>query len=131
MRVKLNSKLLVILYLGLLLLGSVVPIGNWSSDILMDNYTLDIRWDYLLHAIIYLPLPLILFNGLRRMNSSATIWIVTISMLIPVLFEVLQMLIPYRSFNINDLIANFMGVILGYLVLLSFKKRLLLKQRVP
>ena len=52
---------LVLLYVGLLLLGSVVPIGNRASDILMDNYTLDIRWDYLLHAFIYLPLPLILF----------------------------------------------------------------------
>ena len=63
MRYKPDSTLLFKVYLGFLLIASVIPIGNTTSDILMDNYTLDIRWDYLLHALIYLPLPLCLRYG--------------------------------------------------------------------
>ena len=110
------------LYVGLLLLGSVVPIGNQASDILMDNYTLDIRWDYLLHALIYLPLPLILFYGRRSIAGSGAIRLIFLSVFIPVLFEILQMVIPYRSFNINDMMANCFGVVLGWVLVLVLRK---------
>ena len=116
------------LYVGLLLLGSAVPIGNLASDILMDNYTLDIRWDYLLHALIYLLLPLILFYGRRNITGSVAIRMVFISALIPVLFEILQMVIPYRSFNINDLLANCFGVVLGWALAVAWRKSRLSSQ---
>lgn len=121
---KLNLKSRAILYICLLLLGSVVPIGPRSSDILMDNYTLDIRWDYLVHAFIYLPLPIILFRSFRSMKWGSFTWLVFFSLVIPALFEVLQMLIPYRNFNINDLMANGFGVIIGWVLALFFRKRL-------
>jgi glycopeptide antibiotics resistance protein len=116
-----SRKSIVYIYILILFLGSVVPIGNRSSDILMDNYTLDIRWDYLLHAILYLPLPLILMYGLRHFKSRVMIRIILISILIPVLFEFIQMGVPYRNFNINDLMANSIGVILGWIVLLFLR----------
>lgn len=120
MRAKLNSKYRVLSYVGLLLLGSVIPLGSVASDILMDNYTLDIRWDYLLHALVYLPLPFILVIG-RLVRSRVVFGSVVLSMLIPALFEILQMAIPYRNFNINDLIANCLGVVLGWVVVVSFR----------
>ncbi len=80
----LSRKSLVYIYILLLFLASVIPIGNRSSEILMNNYTLEIRWDYLLHAIIYLPLPIIMFYGLKQTRKGAMIWIVFFSLaLIP------------------------------------------------
>ncbi len=38
-----------------------------------------------------------------------------VGFLVPVLFEMVQMIIPYRSFNINDMVANGVGVMLGLL----------------
>ena len=119
---KSKTNFLGFLYVGLLLLGSVVPIGNQASNILMDNYTLDIRWDYLLHALIYLPLPLILFYGRRSIAGSGAIRLIFLSVFIPVLFEILQMAIPYRSFNINDMIANCFGVVLGWVLVVALRK---------
>ena len=125
---KTRNNFLGFLYVGLLLLGSVIPIGNQASDILMDNYTLDIRWDYLLHALIYLPLPLVLFYRRRIIDGGLLVRLVFISAFIPVLFEFLQMAIPYRSFNINDLLANCFGVLMGWVFVLVLRKRLLSAQ---
>jgi hypothetical protein len=65
MRNALNTTLPVFFYVGLLFVGSVIPLGNGTQRILMDNFTFDIRWDYLVHVLIYLPLPLLAWIGLR------------------------------------------------------------------
>jgi len=128
MTCRFSSNSLTYIYIFILFLGSVVPIGNHASDILMDNYTLDIRWDYLLHALIYLPLPLIMFYGRRSIAGSGAIRLIFLSVFIPVLFEILQMVIPYRSFNINDMMANCFGVVLGWVLVLALRKSRLFPQ---
>jgi VanZ family protein len=138
-------------YLLVLLAGSVVPLGK-DSSILNDNYTLSIRWDYLLHAIVYLPLPVLLGwslgKGFRnpglkkdtrlsprqpdsqesdfRRAGKIQLWIPVIlsAILIGALLELLQLAIPYRAFNINDLVANEVGTTLGFLLLLVFVKKI-------
>lgn len=122
MRNILNMKSLVFFYVGLLLVGSVIPIGNGTQSILMDNFTFDIRWDYLLHALVYLPLPLLAFLGLRPLRFPLVFAYVLIGLSIPVLFELVQMLIPYRSFNINDMAANGVGVILGLIAVVFWSR---------
>ena len=97
---------------------------------------MSIRWDYLLHALVYLPLPLLLGLSIRKGsgitfvqpgphesepsktgNSRFWIRIIIYSLLITVLLECLQLVIPYRAFNINDLLANGVGAVLGFLLL--------------
>ncbi len=104
------------IYLIILFLGAIVPLGNTASEILMDNFTLEIRWDYLLHAMAYMPLPLLLMLCFRK-HKALSLWILIglVGFLVPVLFEMVQMIIPYRSFNINDMVANGVGVMLGLL----------------
>ena len=118
----------------LLVAGTVIPLN--TSTALNDNYTMSIRWDYLLHALVYLPLPLLLALGIRKGSGSALVqpgphesepsktgnnrfWIriIIYSLLITVLLECLQLVIPYRAFNINDLLANGVGTVLGFLLL--------------
>lgn len=121
-------------YLLLLVAGTVIPLN--TSTALNDNYTMSIRWDYLLHALVYLPLPLLLALGIRKGSGEHIVkpgpreleplktgavqyWIriIIYSLLITVLLECLQLVIPYRAFNINDLLANGVGAVLGFLLL--------------
>ena len=139
-----------VLYLCILLLGTVIPLGK-GNTVLSDNYTLHIRWDYLLHALVYLPMPGLMWMWLRekdRLRRSGSnqgsrsgnnphvttgdhlgsgpgkilALAVMVSLVFTVLFEGLQLLIPYRAFNINDMVANGVGVVIGLAVVLLFRK---------
>ena len=57
----LNQKLPYI-YLTLLLLATFLPINNPNSgtSVLINNYIFNIRWDYLLHVLVYIPIPFLL-----------------------------------------------------------------------
>ena len=126
MKKLLKIKQITYIYLLILLLGTVLPLNSVLSP-LNDNYTLHIRWDYLLHALVYIPLPVLL--GLYLKNRSAEqsepqigkyrLWIRIVLLTLPVtvLLEVLQLVIPYRAFNINDLMANGVGAIMGLMVI--------------
>ena len=114
-----NIKFITYIYLVILLLGSVLSFNSGSSS-LNDNYTMYIRWDYLLHVLVYIPLPVLL--GLWQINRIPFwIRIILFSLLITVMFEALQLVIPYRAFNINDLMANGVGATIGFMLILIWK----------
>ena len=99
------------LYLLLLLVGALIPLGMGSAA-LNNNYTFHIRADYLLHALFYIPLPVVLHLS-RSGRRGGWLKVILVSVLVVVLFETVQMLVPYRAFNINDLIANGVGALIG------------------
>ena len=99
------------LYLLLLLVGALIPLGM-GSEPLSNNYTFHIRADYLLHALFYIPLPLLLLLS-RSGKRGGWFKVILVSAIVVVLLEAVQMLVPYRAFNINDLIANGVGVLIG------------------
>ena len=129
----LKKENIALAYLIFLLLATLVPLGPMNAP-LNDNYTLHIRWDYLLHAIVYLALPV--FVGIRLKNKhpdeslstggGIKFWVlvVLISLSIVILFELVQKVIPYRSFNINDMLANGIGAFIGLSIMILFRKRL-------
>ena len=121
----LSKRKVFAIYLIILFLGAVVPVGNTASEILMGNFTIEIRWDYLLHAMVYMPLPLLLMLYLRR-RKAILLWVIIglVGFLVPVLFEMVQMIIPYRSFNINDMMANGVGVMFGMIPAVLVWRRL-------
>lgn len=98
-------------YLLLLLTGALIPLGMGSTA-LNNNYTFHVRADYLLHALFYIPLPVVLLLS-RWGRRAGLMQVILFSILAVVLFETVQMLVPYRAFNINDLIANGVGVVMG------------------
>ncbi len=99
------------LYLLMLLVGALVPLGM-GSELLGNNYTLHIRADYLLHSLLYIPLPLLLILS-RSGKIGGWLAVILVSLAVVILFETVQMLVPYRAFNINDLFANGVGAIIG------------------
>ena len=103
-------KLITWLYLLILVLGSVLPLN--SGVTLNNTYVVEVRSDYLLHALIMSPMTVLLGLSLR---NRAGIWakVFVLGMLIVIFCETIQMLIPYRTFNINDLFANGVGAFIG------------------
>lgn len=84
----------------------------------LDNYVLGIRADHLLHASVYLPCVLFLIDPARRRYWLA--WLLAVA--VGLTTEGVQYLLPYRGFDVNDLIANTIGASLGALAVFCLFK---------
>lgn len=80
----------------------------------LDNFVFGLRLDHLLHASIYLLCPYFLLDMLNKRRIP----ILLVAWAIGIVTESVQYLLPWRGFDINDLIANFIGCLLGWLILL-------------
>ena len=119
---------LTTIYITTLILISVLPI-NGTNAALNNNYILSIRWDYILHALIYIPLlPLLMLkanNKQRTTNKESEIFKACLtSILIAISLEAIQYITPWRTFNVNDLMSNVLGVFIGLIVIVIFSKKL-------
>ena len=107
-----------LLYLIGLLLLMVIPIGNGSGVSAKVNniFIVGYRGDYILHCLIYLPW---VFVGKFLCNNkiSSLLWFIA-GAISAVGLEYIQMLLPYRGFNINDLIAGVIGVLVSFFMAL-------------
>lgn len=100
------------LYFFLLAVLMWAPLNGF--DVPLNNFVLGIRMDHLLHASIYLFCAFFLMD-FKRLKSLG-IWLLAIT--IGMLTESVQYLLPYRGFDINDMVANFFGATLGWLIVL-------------
>lgn len=82
----------------------------------LDNFVLGIRADHLLHASVYLLCPLMLMDALKKRPGRMLLG----AMAVAIVTETVQYLLPYRGFDINDLVANFLGCLLGRAALLPY-----------
>ena len=92
---------------------AVLPF-NILNRVLTDTYVVELRVDYLIHVLIYFPFGLLALNSI-----SYRYWIIVlIGMLVSISNAALQLVLPYRVFNNNDLIANCIGFLIGMVVLI-------------
>jgi VanZ family protein len=63
-------------------------------------------------------LPWAIFS--KSLSKKIWIWLL-LGILIAMLAEGIQYFIPYRAFNVNDALANTIGVILGFIIFAAFK----------
>ncbi|MBP5546807.1 MAG: VanZ family protein [Bacteroidales bacterium] len=84
----------------------------------LDNFVLGLRTDHLLHASVFIPCSLFIYDLYKR---KWAVWPTAVA--VGVLTESVQALLPYRGFDINDMIANFLGVSLGWLIILIVKRK--------
>ncbi len=96
-------------YITMILLLVTLPI-NGMERTLTHTYVWRFRLDQLLHVILFSPwvAACISFIGKFRLFTALLLGLVA-----AFCFEGLQYLLPYRSFNINDLAANWAGILLG------------------
>lgn len=84
----------------------------------MDEYILGLRFDHLLHASVFIPCSLFIYTPHWRKWG---VWVTAVG--VGVLTETVQWLLPYRGFDINDMVANFLGVSLGWMIILIIKHK--------
>lgn len=97
-----------VLFIFLLVALMVIPIGSGANNTFVAGF----RGDYIIHLVIYLP-----WMFLRRMIFGEKVgklcWLV-VGILTVLALEYIQMLLPYRGFNVNDILAGEIGVIVSF-----------------
>ena len=108
-------------YFGGLALLLWAPLNGLAPA--LDNYVLGIRADHLVHASVFVPCALLLadlFGPRLTRRTLLRAWPAALA--VGLVAEGVQRLLPYRSYDINDLVANLIGVSLGVVVCLVLGK---------
>ena len=92
----------------------------------LDNYILGLRADHLLHASVFIPCALFLWDIIK---PKWVVWLAAVA--IGLITEGGQWLLPYRGYDINDLIANAIGVTLGMVIILVFRRAIHRRHQCP
>ncbi len=101
-------------YLLVLLLLVVLPLNGFTNTALHTTIVVSIRLDYLLHVLLLLPWLFLTVSAWNR----RVLPLLFLGAGVAVLLESIQYFLPYRSFNINDMLANMLGVGLGLTLLI-------------
>ena len=75
-----------------------------------SNFIFGIRIDHLVHASVYIPCSWFILRRRPWLIASA----------VGLLTEGVQYLLPWRGFDVNDLVANLLGVLLGWIIFRLF-----------
>lgn len=103
---KVFSKKIFKIYLTGIILLVTLPLN--SAGKLNDITILYFRSDYLIHSIIFIPW--MFFN--YALKSNWFVWFVT-GLIFAICSEFIQYILPYRAYNVNDLLSNSIGIIIG------------------
>ena len=112
---RLKYKFFFLIYTVVLILLAVLPINSSESAINNTN-VVSIRLDYLLHFAVFIPWMFLLrrYSGVSfRADAGKAVLLLLAGIGFAVANEAVQYVLPYRAFNINDLVANSVGVVLG------------------
>ena len=101
----------LLFYLMVLVTVSIIPLGSASRK-LTDVTVIHLRGDYFLHMLVYMPILTLMFLSFHKWSWK----LFGLALMMAIGLEFIQMVLPYRSFNINDLVANVGGVVLGALI---------------
>ena len=82
--------------------------------------------DKVVHFILFFIQSILITNTLYEYSDRNNRIILILSIILLLLFgliiEIQQIYLPYRTFEIMDLIANFLGVLFGSFVVIYFRK---------
>jgi glycopeptide antibiotics resistance protein len=108
-----SNKWLLTIYLLVILLLVTLPLN--TANELNDITILQLRGDYFFHILLFLPW--FFFSGIYNIKK---IYWVLIGLLFAAGSEGLQYLLPWRAYNVNDLLANMLGVCFSFPLTLLF-----------
>lgn len=113
-RARAMTMLLRVYLVGIVVLA-LVPTGGMN----MSSVTvLSLRADYLAHVVLYVPWA---FLGLAA-RKREPLWF-ALGVLLAAGSEGLHHLLDYRTYNVNDLLANMIGVAAGYAAYIPVLRR--------
>ena len=115
------------IYFAAIILLITLPINASGSRLNLNNITVvRIRGDYLAHALVFIPWAFFM----TTMRQPLWLWLL-LGLLFSTGTELLQYLLPYRRFNINDLISNSLGILLGLLIFIVLLRQLKPRSTTP
>lgn len=85
----------------------------------LHNFVFGLRFDHLLHGLVYVACPFFLMDLLKRRKGL----VIGVAILIGLFTEFVQYLLPFRGFDVNDLVSNCLGNLIGWIAILPFLKR--------
>lgn len=109
-------------YFILLAILMWAPLNGLAAQ--FPNYVLGLRADHFVHASIYLlcaPMLMDLFCSRRRWIGLMMLWLACLA--IGLTTESVQALLPYRGYDVNDLVANAIGATLGWMIVMVRRRR--------
>ena len=107
--IKHSSRLILVISIVLITILSIQEIEIQSSI----NFS-----DKLLHFFCFLYL--IIISWLSRIINNE-LWLYVIVLAYGILIEIIQIYIPYRSFEFLDIFADFLGVLVGNFLIILLK----------
>ncbi|NLO11354.1 MAG: VanZ family protein [Candidatus Cloacimonetes bacterium] len=113
------------LWLIVVIVINIIPIGNAANKSLNTNKLGRFRYDYLAHTAIFLCFGFIWIVGsimrVQWFKTYPLLKFYSIVFVAAIALESIQYIIPWRSFNPMDLIANLLGAVLGLAVAVLMK----------
>jgi VanZ family protein len=114
----------------ILLLLNVIPLGNEVNARLKTGLGMgELRSDYLVHALTFVCFAGIYAVKLMRremiFKARELIKIISIIITSAILFEAVQYMLPYRTWNLRDLVANLIGagIASGFMYMMSQRQK--------
>jgi len=105
-------------YVFMVFLLCILPVNGEKSSV-NQVFIIHIRLDYWIHAVMFVPwmgLAILSYRGAGSVAGRPALLNVLLfvsGILFAFFCESVQYFTTWRTFNINDLIANFLGVLLG------------------
>lgn len=113
-----KSLLLILLYFSILLFFYLFPFSD-SLSLNRQHYK-SFRGDHIIHFFVFAPIPFLILPLFLRQIKFRWLKASLLGVLIAALFEITHLLLPYRSFTFQDLMANILGVFIGGAALYFF-----------
>ena len=106
----------LILWLGFVLIVSVIPVSGPKTDLPADKIA---------HFVFYGMTSIILFRHFVKKATPVRAFYssVAIARVYGAAIEVVQYFLPYRSFELGDMAANALGALLGCALYMKVKSR--------
>ena len=114
----------------LVFVAAFVPIKINFHDITFGVVSVKFHLDQILHAVVYFLICMYFLTGeylgLKLFKDNSFRKYLLVVLVLATVTEVVQLTMPSRAFNVFDMIANFVGIGVGIIVisLVYRKKRL-------
>ena len=116
-------KIVFITWILLLTIFSVLPSFN-SGVIQLTSYKLTSS-GFFLHLFSFFIAALLCFNAFKHGSFNFVLTSGVLIILYSILLEVIQIFLPYRTFNYFDILANSVGIGLGIIIFVYYPKFML------
>ncbi|MFA5713013.1 MAG: VanZ family protein [Bacteroidales bacterium] len=117
------ARVVLLLYIPTLLFLTLYSFKG--VDLSLPKTLLGIALDKVVHFLMFLPFPILSWFALsnrvkKRTGWRAILFLLLLGVLLATLTEHLQLLSHYRHFDFSDLVANYLAIVVGTIVVAIF-----------